>query len=79
MNLSNKPVGQELMAVPTRSTGPSSVEPESPILMEIEQTLEAIAESTRQAIDEMPVGKFDLTIIVPVYNERDTLPRVLDR
>ena len=45
----------------------------------IDQTLELIAEATSVAIGTTPVDHFDVTIIVPVYNEVDTLPQVLDR
>jgi glycosyltransferase involved in cell wall biosynthesis len=49
------------------------------VIERIEQTLDLIAEATSAAIGVRPVDQFDLTIIVPVYNERETLPQVLER
>ncbi|MEM9585755.1 MAG: glycosyltransferase family 2 protein [Planctomycetota bacterium] len=38
-----------------------------------------MAEATASPADQRPTGQFDVSIIVPVFNERDTLPEVLDR
>lgn len=49
------------------------------VIQRIEQTLDLIAEATAAAIGVRPVDQYDVTIIVPVYNERETLPQVLER
>jgi glycosyltransferase involved in cell wall biosynthesis len=43
------------------------------------QTLDLIAEATNAVIGVQPLDQYDLTIIVPVYNELATLPKVLER
>lgn len=49
------------------------------VIDRIDQTLDLIAEATSTAIGIRPVDHYDLTIIVPVYNECKTLPKVLER
>lgn len=49
------------------------------VIQRIDATLDLLAEATSAAIGIRPVDHYDLTIIVPVYNERETLPQVLDR
>lgn len=49
------------------------------VIERIDQTLDLIAEATSAAIGVCPVDQYDVTIIVPVYNERETLPQVLER
>ncbi len=49
------------------------------VIDRIDQTLDLIAEATSAAIALGPVDHCELTIIVPVYNERATLPKVLSR
>ncbi len=49
------------------------------VIERIDQTLDLIAEATSAAIGIRPVDQYDVTIIVPVYNERETLPQVLER
>ena len=49
------------------------------VIERIDQTLDLIAEATSAAIGIRPVDQYDLTIIVPVFNERETLPQVLER
>ena len=45
----------------------------------IDQTLDLIADANSVASGAVPVDHFDISIIVPVYNERVTLPMVLER
>lgn len=45
----------------------------------IDQTLDLIAEATSVAAGIRPVDQYDITVIVPVFNERETLPQVLQR
>ena len=48
-------------------------------LERIDDTLDLIAEASSIAAGVKPIDFVDVTIIVPVYNERGTLPQVLDR
>lgn len=45
----------------------------------IDRTLELIADATATAAGDLPIEHYAVSIIVPVYNERNTLPAVLDR
>lgn len=45
----------------------------------IDDALQLIAEATSMAAGTVPIDHYDVTVIVPVFNERETLPRVLDR
>ena len=49
------------------------------VIDRIDQTLDLLADATSAAASVRPIDHFDLTIIVPVYNERETLPMVMDR
>lgn len=49
------------------------------VVERIDQTLDLIAEATSVAAGVRPVSQYDITVIVPVYNERQTLPQVLQR
>tara|TARA_R110002049_G_scaffold2750_2_gene21561 strand:- start:378820 stop:379716 length:897 start_codon:yes stop_codon:yes gene_type:complete len=49
------------------------------VIDRIDQTLDLIADATAAASGVRPIDQFDLSIIVPVYNERETLPKVLAR
>ncbi len=49
------------------------------VVERIEQTLDFLAQATSEAAGLVPVDHYDVTIIIPVYNERETLPRVLQR
>ena len=66
-------------------SAPNSVESLRPqddherVIETIDQTLELIAEANDIASHKLPVKFFDISIIVPVYNERETLPKVLQR
>jgi len=52
---------------------------EERVIDQIDNTLELIAEANSTACGGRDVDQFDVTIIVPVFNERETLPRVLER
>lgn len=52
---------------------------EDDVIQRIDETLDLIAEATSAAIGTTPIDHYDLSIIVPVYNERATLPQVLQR
>ncbi len=45
----------------------------------IDETLDLIADATAIACGKLPVAHYAVSIIVPVFNERETLPAVLDR
>ena len=49
------------------------------VIDRIEQTLDLIEDATSAALGVRPIDEFDLTIIVPVYNEIETLPKVFAR
>ena len=49
------------------------------IIGRIDRTLELIADATAAATGDLPIDHYAVSIIVPVYNERNTLPEVLDR
>ncbi|MDA8746402.1 glycosyltransferase family 2 protein, partial [Rubripirellula amarantea] len=49
------------------------------VISTIDQTLGLIAEANDIAALRLPVKSYDISIIVPVYNERETLPKVLQR
>ncbi|MCG8653107.1 MAG: glycosyltransferase family 2 protein [Pirellulales bacterium] len=49
------------------------------VIERIDQTLDLIAEATSVAMGVRPIDHFDVTVIVPVFNGRSTLPKVLDR
>ncbi len=49
------------------------------VTQRIDQTLDLLAGATTAALGVKPLDQYDLTVIVPVYNERSTLPQVLDR
>lgn len=51
----------------------------SGLLDQIDDTLGLIAEATNMATGATKVSQFDISIIVPVYNERESLPDVLER
>lgn len=51
----------------------------SSLLDQIDDTLGLIAEATSMATGATKVSQFDISIIVPVYNERESLPDVMDR
>ncbi|EMI16677.1 glycosyl transferase family protein [Rhodopirellula maiorica SM1] len=55
------------------------VDPTDDVIRRTEATLDFIAEATIAANSVQPLDHYDLTIIVPVYNELQTLPKVLDR
>ena len=62
-------------------TGPEPLvggHPDSP-LERIDRSLDLIAEATSAAAGIRPIDHYDVSIIVPVYNERQTLPQVLRR
>ncbi len=46
---------------------------------QMESTLDRLANLIAEATSDEPCETFDLTIIVPVYNERETLPQILER
>lgn len=45
----------------------------------IDRTLDLIAEANGMTIGGQPLDQYDLTVVIPVYNERETLPSVLAR
>jgi len=49
------------------------------ILSRIDDTLDLIAEAQQVACGNTPVTSFDISIIVPVFNARESLPEVLAR
>ncbi len=49
------------------------------LIEKLDQTLDLIAEATNAAGSLREFDQYDLTIIVPVYNELSTLPAVLER
>lgn len=49
------------------------------VIERIDQTLDLIAEATSAAIGLYPVDHFDVSIIIPVFNQRHRLPLVLER
>lgn len=49
------------------------------LIQEIDATLDLLADATAAAAEVRACGIYDITIIVPVFNERNTLPEVLDR
>ncbi|TWT76634.1 Undecaprenyl-phosphate mannosyltransferase [Planctomycetes bacterium CA13] len=49
------------------------------VIRRAEDSLELLAEAVTAAQTVTPLNRYDLTVIVPVYNERETLPKVLDR
>ncbi len=55
------------------------VNPIDDVIRRTEETLDFIAEASIAANNVQPLDHYDLTIIVPVYNERETLPKVLER
>lgn len=48
-------------------------------IQRIEQSLDLVADATSAALGVRPINRCDITVIVPVFNERDTLPQVLKR
>ena len=52
---------------------------ESEIIDKIDDALDLIAQATTGLEPTERLAHYDLTIIVPVFNERKTLPKVLDR
>ncbi len=66
-------------AVPSETTPWNLKRTDQVVIERIDQTLEMIAEANSEAAGVTPVRRFDVTVIVPVYNERETLPKVLDR
>ncbi len=57
---------------------PASTSPDA-IIERIDATLDLLSDATAAAADIRAAGIYDVTVIVPAYNERDTLPEVLDR
>ncbi|MCM2372426.1 glycosyltransferase family 2 protein [Aporhodopirellula aestuarii] len=49
------------------------------VLQRIDDTLDLIAEAQHVAAGNAPITSFDISIIVPVYNARESLPEVLAR
>jgi glycosyltransferase involved in cell wall biosynthesis len=49
------------------------------IIDQIDRTLELIAEAQSTANGDAPIDHYAISIIVPVFNELNTLPKVLDR
>lgn len=45
----------------------------------LDKTMELIAEANGVTIGQKQLDHYDLTVIVPVYNERETLPKILQR
>ena len=64
---------------------PTTQQPTTPgvstdqVIDRIDETLDLIADATSAALGVRPIDHFDLSVIVPVYNERETLPKVLAR
>lgn len=52
---------------------------EKQVIERIDQTLDLIAEATSVASGGRQLDHYDVTVIVPVYNERETIPLVLQR
>jgi glycosyltransferase involved in cell wall biosynthesis len=48
-------------------------------IQRIEATLDFLADATSAALGIRPLDRCDISIIVPVFNERATLPQVLER
>ena len=61
----------------TESLASTGTPTQDPVIQRIEQSLDLLADATTAAATQMELP--DVTIIVPVFNELDTLPRVLDR
>lgn len=49
------------------------------VIDRIDQTLDLIADATNVAIGLCPVDHFDVSVIIPVFNQRDRLPLLLER
>lgn len=49
------------------------------VIDQIDQTLELIAEANSTASGAGSIDQIDVTVIVPVFNERQTLPQVIER
>ena len=64
--------------VDQRSTPPSQPQGSSDVIGRVEQTLTEIENACRSIDDERTVA-FGLSVIIPVFNERQTLPKILDR
>jgi glycosyltransferase involved in cell wall biosynthesis len=85
------PVGDDIMNTPSsqatdkllaNSRAAKAWQPErddNGVVQRIDQTLDLIAEATSVAAGRGELDPYDVTVIVPVYNERETLPSVLER
>lgn len=62
-----------------RLTEDESVRSPDAVIARIDETLDLLADATSAAAEQRAAGHYDVSIVVPVYNERDTLPEVLDR
>lgn len=49
------------------------------IVERIDETLDLLAEATSAAAAVRAAGVYDVSVVVPVFNERETIPEVLDR
>lgn len=69
----------EKIADETAWESPHSTSYADDVLERIDDTLSLIAEAQQVACGNTPVTSFDISIIVPVYNARESLPEVLSR
>jgi len=72
-------VSDELFADDQQSTSWELRSAHEAALERIDDAIEMIAEAKSVACGNTPVRHFDVSVIIPVFNERDTLPRVLKR
>jgi len=49
------------------------------VIRRTESTLELLADAICSASEVRPLNRYDISILIPVYNERETLPQVLER
>lgn len=70
---------QEFDAAQACGDSGMTVDSHQEIIDRIDSTLDLIAEATQVAAGITPLDHFDLSIIIPVYNERESLPQVLAR
>ncbi|TWU66756.1 Undecaprenyl-phosphate mannosyltransferase [Crateriforma conspicua] len=84
--MDNGPMGNRLSALDVDAphvfddldTDTLVVDPDQ-MLQRIDDAMDLIAQANCIAQDTEAVDQYDVTVVVPVYNERDSLPEVLDR
>lgn len=61
------------------SDNKASAQPIDSTIARVQSDLDFAQDALQSAMDDSVVSAYDLTIMVPVYNERETLPSVLER